>query len=74
MAKKRFTFADAKKKIGDLENELLKMKKDAGDLILDTKDNVFTQKELEKIRLLELWSVVGPIAGILVGLIIGMYI
>ena len=54
---KRFTFADAKKRILDLEDELAKVQQKAGDVILDTKDNVFTNKELKKIRFLELWSI-----------------
>ena len=69
MAKKRFTFADAKQKIKDLENQLNETKKNAGNLILDTSDNVFTQKELGRIKFLEIWSIVGPIIGILIGLI-----
>jgi|TARA_R100001530_G_scaffold135142_1_gene111610 hypothetical protein len=69
MAKKRFTFADAKKKIQDLEDQLIETKKKAGNLILDTSDNVFTKKELGRIKFLEIWSVVGPIIGILIGLI-----
>ena len=66
---KRFTFADAKQKIKDLENQLNETKKKAGNLILDTSDNVFTQKELGRIKFLEIWSIVGPIVGILIGLI-----
>mgnify|MGYP001484582755 FL=1 len=69
MAKKRFTFADAKQKIKDLENQLNETKKKAGNLILDTSDNVFTQKELGRIKFLEIWSIVGPIVRILIGLI-----
>ena len=49
MTKKRFTFADAKQKIKDLEAKLEESKTKAGNLILDTSDNVFTQKELKKI-------------------------
>ena len=73
MSKKRFTFADAKQKIKDLENQLEKKvadaKKDAGNLILDTSDNIFTNDELKKIRILEIWAILGPIAGILIGLL-----
>ena len=71
---KRFTFADAKKKINDLEKKLEQSKKKAGNLILDTEDNVFTSKELEKIRFLELWAIIGPIAGVIVGILIGMFV
>ena len=35
---KRFTFADAKKKINDLENKLLEAKTKAGNLILVKKN------------------------------------
>tara|TARA_A100001388_G_scaffold111735_1_gene82091 strand:+ start:5422 stop:5622 length:201 start_codon:yes stop_codon:yes gene_type:complete len=63
---KRFTFSDAKAKIKELEEEL---KKKAGDAILDTSDNVFSAKELKKIRFLEAWAILGPIVGILIGLI-----
>jgi len=69
MAKKRFTFADAKKKIQDLEDQLIETKKKAGNLILDTSDHVFTKKELGRIKFLEIWSILGPIIGILIGLI-----
>ena len=73
MAQKRFTFADAKKRIKDLEDQLekevAKAKTEAGNLILDTSDNVFTGKELKKIRFLELWAILGPIAGIIIGLL-----
>ena len=69
MAKKRFTFADAKNKIKELEDKLLKTKEQAGNLILDTSDNVFTKKELTKIRFLERWAILGPIIGIIIGLI-----
>ena len=58
-----------KKRILDLEDELAKVQQKAGDVILDTKDNVFTNKELKKIRFLELWSILGPIVGLLIGLI-----
>jgi|TARA_E500000318_G_scaffold82810_1_gene78314 hypothetical protein len=63
---KRFTFSDAKAKIKELEEQL---KKKAGDAILDTSDNVFSAKELKRIKFLEAWAILGPIAGILIGLI-----
>ena len=66
---KRFTFADAKKKIKELEGKLDEAKTKAGNLILDTSDHVFTKKELGRIKFLEIWSVLGPIIGILIGLI-----
>ena len=58
-----------KEKVKKLEAELLKAKQKAADVILDTKDNVFTQKELERIRFLEIWAIVGPIVGVGIGLI-----
>ena len=65
----KFTFADAKKQIKQLEEELMEAKKKAGNLILDTSDNVFTGAELKRIKFLEVWAVLGPITGILIGLI-----
>ena len=53
-----------KQKVQKLEAELLEAKQKAADVILDTKDNVFTQKELEKIRFLEIWAIVGPLVGL----------
>jgi len=58
-----------KEKVKKLEAELLEAKQKAADVILDTKDNVFTQKELERIRFLEIWALVGPLVGIGIGLI-----
>ena len=66
---KRFTFSDAKAKIKELEGELSKLKDKVGDVILDTSDNVFSAKELKKIKFLEAWAILGPIVGILIGLI-----
>jgi len=67
----KFTFADAKKRIKELENQVESAGKKAGNVILDTSDNVFTSKELNKIKFLELWAILGPIAGIVIGIIIG---
>ena len=66
---KRFTFADAKKKIKELEGKLDEAKTKAGNLILDTSDNVFSKRELKKIRFLEVWAILGPIVGIIIGLL-----
>ena len=66
---KRFTFADAKKKIKDLESKLDEAKVKDGNLILDTSDHVFSKKELQKIRFLEIWAILGPIVGIIIGLL-----
>ena len=59
-----------KQKVQKLEAELLEAKQKAADVILDTKDNVFTQKELKKIRFLAGWSIVGPLVGLGIGLLI----
>jgi len=67
----KFTFADAKKRIKELENQVEAATVKAGNVILDTSDNVFTSKELNKIKFLELWSILGPIIGIVIGLIVG---
>ena len=67
----KFTFADAKKRIKELEQQVEATGKKAGNLILDTSDNVFNSKELNKIRFLELWSFLGPIIGIVIGVLIG---
>ena len=70
MSQKKFTFADAKKRIKELENRVEEAKKKAGNLILDTSDNIFTAKELKKIRLLERWAIIGPVVGIIIGLLL----
>ena len=49
----KFTFADAKKQIKQLEQELQQAKTKAGNIILDTSDNVFTSAELKKIKFLK---------------------
>jgi hypothetical protein len=67
----KFTFADAKKRIKELEQQVEATGKKAGNLILDTSDNVFNAKELNKIKFLELWSILGPILGIIIGVLIG---
>mgnify|MGYP001227202608 CR=1 FL=1 len=58
-----------KQKVNKLENELLEAKKKAANLILNTQDNVFTQKELKKIKFLEIWLIVGPLLGLAIGLL-----
>ena len=67
----KFTFADAKKRIKELENQVEESATKAGNIILDTSENVFTSKELNKIKFLELWALLGPIIGIVIGLIVG---
>lgn len=58
-----------KEKVKQLEAELEEAKKKAGNLILNTEDNVFTKDELKKIKFLEVWAVLGPLVGIGIGLI-----
>ena len=58
-----------KEKVKKLEAELEEAKKKAGNLILNTEDNVFTKDELKKNKLLEAWAVIGPLVGIGIGLI-----
>ena len=62
-AKKRFTFADAKEKIKHLEDQLEKAIQ-----IVDASDNIFTEKELRKIKYLEVWAILGPLVGLALGL------
>ena len=67
----KFTFADAKKRIKELEQQVEATGKKACNIILDTSDNVFNSNELNKIKFLELWSILGPIIGIVIGVLIG---
>ena len=59
---KRFTFADAKAKIKDLENKL-------ESLNLNIEDNIYSSKENKVIKLYKVWAILGPVFGIIVGLI-----
>ena len=61
MAKKRFTFADAKARIKELEEQIEA-------LDLNTDDNVYTSEENNVIKLFKVWAIVGPIVGIIIGL------
>ena len=63
MAKKRFTFADAKARIKELEEQIEA-------LDLNTDDNVYTSEENNVIKLFKVWAVVGPIVGIIIGLLL----
>jgi len=63
MAKKRFTFADAKARIRELEEQIEA-------LDLNTDDNVYTSEENNVIKLFKVWALVGPIAGIIIGLLL----
>ena len=72
--KNRFTFADAKQKISDLEQQLEDqakvLKEKAGNVILNTEDHYFTKKELKRIKKLELWSILAPLIGLFIGYLI----
>ena len=59
---KRFTFADAKAKIKDLENKL-------ESLNLNTEDNIYSSKKNNIIKLYKVWAILGPVFGIIVGLL-----
>ena len=59
---KKFTFADAKAKIKDLENKL-------ESLNLNTEDNIYSSKENNIIKLYKVWAILGPVFGIIVGLL-----
>ena len=61
--KKRFTFAAAKEKIKELEDQLEKAIQ-----IIDASDNIYTEKENRKIKYLEVWAILGPLAGLTFGL------
>ena len=63
MTKKRFTFADAKEKISQLEDQLEKAIQ-----IIDASDNIFEKEEVRRIKLMEIWVVVGPLVGFMFGL------
>ena len=63
MAKKRFTFADAKARIRELEEQIEA-------LDLNTDDNVYTSEENNVIKLFKVWAIVGPIVGIIIGLLL----
>jgi len=61
MAKKRFTFADAKQRIKDLEEQIEALN-------VDTSDNVYTTEENNVIKLYKLWALLGPLVGGIIGL------
>ena len=61
MAKKRFTFADAKQRIKELEEQVEALN-------VDTSDNVYTTEENNVIKLYKLWAIIGPIVGGIIGL------
>ena len=59
---KRFTFADAKAKIKELEDKI-------ESLNLDTGDNIYSSSENKIIKLYKVWALLGPIFGFIVGLL-----
>lgn len=63
MAKKRFTFADAKARIKELEEQIEALN-------LNTDDNVYTSEENSVIKFLKLWAILGPTAGVIAGLML----
>jgi len=38
---------------------------------LDTTDNIYTNKENQKIRFLKAWAIIGPLFGFVIGYLIG---
>ncbi len=65
MAKKRFTFADAKDKIKDLEGQLELLTQ------LNTEDHYYTKKENKVIKFYKTWAYIGPVVGLIIGYILG---
>ena len=59
---KRFTFADAKLRIKELEEQVKAFD-------LDTDDHVYTTEENNVIKFLKVWALLGPAIGIGIGLI-----
>ena len=59
---KRFTFADAKAKIKELEDKI-------ESLNLDTGDNIYSSSENKIINLYKVWAVFGAVFGFVVGLL-----
>ena len=59
---KRFTFADAKAKIKELEDKI-------ESLNLDTGDNIYSSSENKIIKLYKVWALLGPVFDFVVGLL-----
>jgi len=58
---KRFTFADAKLRIKELEEQVEAFS-------LNTDDHVYTTEENNVIKFLKVWALLGPAVGIGIGL------
>jgi len=58
---KRFTFADAKERIKELEKQVEALN-------VDTSDNVYTAEENNVIKIYKIWALVGPLVGGIIGL------
>jgi hypothetical protein len=59
---KRFTFADAKLRIKELEEQVEAFN-------LNTDDHVYTTEENNVIKFLKIWAWLGPVLGIVIGLV-----
>jgi hypothetical protein len=62
---KRFTFADAKLRIKELEEQVEAFN-------LNTDDHIYTTEENNVIKFLKIWAWLGPILGIITGLVIAL--
>ena len=63
---KRFTFADAKLRIKELEEQVEAFN-------LNTDDHIYTTEENNVIKFLKIWAWLGPILGIITGLVIVLF-
>tara|TARA_R110000796_G_scaffold78092_2_gene174436 strand:- start:539 stop:736 length:198 start_codon:yes stop_codon:yes gene_type:complete len=59
---KRFTFADAKLRIKELEEKVEAFN-------LNTDDHIYTTEENNVIKFLKIWAWLGPALGIVIGLV-----
>jgi hypothetical protein len=62
---KRFTFADAKLRIKELEEQVEAFN-------LNTDDHIYTTEENNVIKFLKIWAWLGPTIGIITGLVIAL--
>ena len=63
MAKSKFTFADAKARIKELEEQIEALN-------LNTDDNVYTSEENNVIKFYKVWALLGPIVGFVICLVL----